>query len=259
MRRLKAGAFVAMWSVMSLPTLLAAAGLNPPKVTDSTQQSILWRMTPGYEARCFKESSVRVRGEWTSPKKSSSDYFAKVEVRNGVDYLSMSFQEGANSMSFAMELDSVGAIRKVPPILETNIPGFEKEYGPQVTKLLSQVMTGTGEGFLGRTLEVGKDYGAPGNLCAALGVQNSGSPKGTTVVDGTLDYAGRPAFLFSWAHEQTCVENGVSFNVEASGWTVHDRASGLPVSSASQFELFSRGTRFQQSEEFVECGVTEKK
>lgn len=96
-----------------------------------------------------------------------------------------------------MELNADGSVRKVPAMLETNIPGFEKEYGPTLTQLMTRIMSGLGDNFVGRTLEVGKDYGPTMNLCTMLGAKSASSPKGATIVDGTLTYAGRSAFLVS--------------------------------------------------------------
>lgn len=259
MSKLKSAMCAAALAGVALPGIGFAANLNPPKVTDTTSRSITMRQMPGFEARCFKESTLRERGDWTTPTKSSSDYRTRVELRNGVEYVTLTTQAGTDALKFLMELNADGSMRKVPALIETSIPGFEKEYGPALRQVVTRTMAGMGEGFLGRTLEVGKDYGATMNICTVLGAQSASSPKGKTVLEGTLTYAGRPGFLVSQTYEQACTDNGVRFTVEGSAWSVHDLVSSLVMSNAGSFELFAQGTRFRRAEEFVECGVTEKK
>lgn len=259
MSRVKARVCAALVSVIFLPTVFAAQGLNPPKVTDPSARSISLRQQPGFEARCFKESTLRERGEWTNPTKSSSNYMTSVEVRNGVSFITLSLQLEAGALKVLMEMNADGSVRKVPAIIETDIPGFEKEYGPTLTHLITRMMSGLGDNIVGRTLEVGKDYGPTMNLCIMLGAKSASSPKGATVLDGTLTYAGRSAFLVSQTYEQVCTDNNVRFSVEGSAWSVYDLVSGLVMSNAGSFELFAQGSRFRRAEEFVECGVTEKK
>ncbi len=248
-----------MFSGLALPTVVAALDLNPPKVTDSTARSITLRQMPGFEARCFKNSTLRLDSDWANPTKASSDHVTKVEVRNGVEYLTVSAKVGTNALKFLMELNADGSIRRVPALVETSIPGFEKEYGPAVSQMMTRLMAGMGDGFLGQTLEVGKDYGATMNICTVMGAQSSSSPKGKTLLEGTLTYAGRPGFLVSQTYEQECTTNGVRLSVEGSAWSVYDLASNLVMSNAGSFELYAQGTRFRRTEEFLECGVTEKK
>lgn len=259
MRSLKAGICAAMFSGLALPTVATASGLTPPKVTDTTSRSIKMRQIPGFEARCFKESVLRERGDWTNPTKSSSDYVTRVELLNGVEYVTLTTHAGTDALKFLMELNADGSMRKVPALIETSIPGFEKEYGPALRQVVTRTMAGMGEGLLGRSLEVGKDHGTTMNICTVLGAQSASSPKGKTVLEGTLTYAGRPGFLVSQTYEQACTDNGVRFTVEGSAWSVHDLVSSLVMGNAGSFELFAQGTRFRRAEEFLECGVTEKK
>lgn len=259
MSRLKSAICAVAVAIAVLPGVGFAANLNPPKVSATTGEPVSLRQKPGYEARCFKESTTRERGNWLNGTKSSSDYRTGVEVRNGVEYVGMSFRIEKDELKVLLELASDGQPRRVPPLIETNIPGFEKQYGAALTQMVTRMTSGSQGKYLGRTLELGVDYGPTMDVCTALGVQSGGAAKGKTVADGTLTYSGRPAFLISQTFDQACVENGVRFEVEGSGWAVYDTASGLAMSSAAQFNLSSRGTRFSQVEEFVECGVTEKK
>lgn len=255
MSNLRAGIFAAAFSWGALAAGAVTADLNPPKVSATKGDSVTLRQVLGYEARCFKESTIRTYGEWTNPKKSISAYLIKVELRNGVEYLTIMFQLGTHSVKLLMEMDDKGSIRNAPPLVETTLPDFEKEYGPMLNKLVAGM---SGE-FLGRTFEVGKDYGPYMNFCNVTGAQSNGAPEGAMVVDGTLTHSGRSAFLISQTYEQVCSENGVRFSVKGSAWTVYDLMSGLAMSSSGRFELFSQGTRFRQSDESVECVITEKK
>lgn len=257
MSYLRAGIYTAVISLGTLAGGAIAADLNPPKVLATTGESVTVRQVPGYEARCFKETTARERGDWTNPKKSISAYLTKVEVRNGVEYLTMLFQVGTDSLKLLLEMNDKGGIRNVPPLIETTIPDFEKEHGDTLTKLVTNMSSFSGD-FLGRTFEVGKDYGPIMNLCNIVGAQSSEAPEGTTVVEGTLTHSGRSAFLITQTFEQVCLENGVRFSVKGSAWSVYDFLSGLAMSNFGRFELFSRGTRFNQSEESVECVVSEK-
>lgn len=92
MSSVKARVCVAVLAIVLVPMAFAAQGLNPPKVADSSARNISLRQQPGFEARCFKESTLRERGEWTNPTKSSSDYVTSVELRNGVEFLTLSLQ-----------------------------------------------------------------------------------------------------------------------------------------------------------------------
>jgi len=258
MSYLRAGIYAAVISLAVLAGRATAADLNPPKVSAAAGESVTVRQVLGYEARCFKETTVRERGDWTNPTKSISAFLTKVEVRNGVEYLTMLLQVGTDSLKFLLERNDKGGIRNVPPLIETTIPDFEKEYGPAMTKLVTS-MSSMSDELLGRTFEVGKNYGPLMNFCSVMGAQSNGAPEGTTVVEGTLTHSGRSAFLMSQTIEQVCLENGVRFSVKGSAWTVYDFLSGLAMSSSGKFELFSQGTRFRQSEESVECVVTEKK
>lgn len=259
MSKLKSAMYAAAVAGLAFQGAGLAAGLNPPKVTDTTARNITMRQVPGFEARCFKESTLRERGDWTNPTKSSSDYVTSVEVRNGVEFVTLTTQAGTDALKFLMELNADGSMRKVPALIETSIPGFEKEYGPALRQVVTRTMAGMGEGFLGRTLEVAKDYGPTMNICTVMGAQSAASPKGKTVLEGTLTYAGRSAYLVSQTYEQACTENGVRFTTEGSAWSVYDLASHLVMSNAGSFEVFAQGSRFRRAEEFLECGVTEKK
>lgn len=259
MCRLNAWATAAALALTTLPGIGLGANLNPPKVSATSGEPVSLRQKPGFEARCFKESTIRERGAWTNPTRTSSDYRTGIEVRDGAEYLGMSFRVEKHELKLLMELTAEGQPRRVPPLIETNIPGFEKEYGAALTQMVTRTMSSSTGGYLGRTLELGRDYGPTLDVCMALGVSSSGTAKGKSVADGTLTYSGRPAFLVSQTFEQACVQNGVRFEVNGTGWAVHDNASGLVLSSAVQFNLFSQGTRFSQVEEFVECGVAEKK
>lgn len=258
MSKLKSAMCAAAVAGVALPGVGFAADLNPPKVTDTTSRSITMRHLPGFEARCFRESTLRERGDWTNPKKTSSDYVTRVETRNGVEFITLTTQAGTDALKILMELNADGSMRKVPALIETSIPGFEKEYGAAVAQMVTRAMAGMGDSFLGRNFEVGKDYGASVNMCTVLGAQSASSPKGTTVLEGTLNYAGRPAYLMSQTYDQACTDNGVRFTVEGSAWSVYDLVSSLVMSNAASVELFAQGTRFRRSEEFLECGVTEK-
>ncbi len=239
----------------------SSANSAPPRVTSTSGEPILIRLNPGYEARCFKETKTRERGSWSAPKTTSGSYKTGLEVRNGVEFIALATQFQQYETKVLMELSANGQVRRVPPLLETNIQGFEKEYGPVLTQMFGRIMAGTngGEGFLGRTLEIGKIYGPTADLCIALGSQPAGAAKGTTTVEGTLTYSGRSSYLVSQSYEQACTENDVRFSVEGGAWAVYDRASGLTLNSAGQFNLFAQGTRITQIDETLECGISDKR
>lgn len=240
-----------------LPTALFANS-TPPKVTSTSGEPIHMRLMPGYEARCFKETKTRERGNWAAPKTTFADYKTSLEVRNGVEFLTLTTQFQRYETKVLMELNPNGGVRRVPPLIETNIPEFEKEHGSAVTQMVGRMIASTsgGEGFLGRTFEIGKTYGPSFDLCTALGAQIASSPKGSTTLEGTLNYSGRPAFLVTQIQEQTCMDNDVRFSVEASAWALYDRGSGLTMSNVGQINVFSQGSRITQIDERTECGVT---
>lgn len=259
MNRLIAMSGMAVLALGTLPVVGFASNVSPPQVSATTGEPVSLRPKSGYEARCFRETTTRERGNWSKPTKTRSEHRARLEVRNGVEYLSVATNVDRDELKILLEMTPEGQPRKVPPLIETTIPGFEKEYGPALSQVVNQMMAGLTGKPMGQPLEIGKDYGPTMDVCAMLGTQSSGASKGTTVVEGTLTYSGRAAFLLTQTYEQTCAGEGVRFSVEGSAWAVHDRASGLAMSNAGQFSLFSQGTRFSQVDESMECGVAERK
>lgn len=253
--------FIFGLTACALLPFASSANPAPPQVTSTSGEPISVRLNPGHEARCFKESKTRERGNWAVPKTTLSNYTTAVEVRNGVEFIAMTLPAQQYQIKVLMELSPNGTPRKVPPLLETSMPGFEKEYGAALAQMTRRLIASSnaGEGFLGRSFEIGRTYGPTIDLCLALASQPSGATKGSTTVDGTLTYSGRPAYLVSQTYEQACTENDVRFSVEGASWAVYDIASGLTLSSFGQFNVFAQGNRITQIDETVECGIAPMK
>lgn len=245
-------------AMLCLAAVSAAAqtnSLTPPAVTSTTGDPVSVRVKPGYQAQCLKSTATR-QGPAKAPTTQSASYLLWAEERRGQEFLGTSFLFQNEPVNLLYELNSRGEPKDIPPLIETKIPGFERQYGAEIKQLTSGLIASLTGRYGGKPLEIGKDYGPTFDFCLASGNHAASWPEGSTIVRGTLEFEGRPAFLLTQTFKQVCGQGIGRFTVEGTSWGLVDQGSGLTVKSASRYGMNAYSTEIASAEEFMNCQLT---